>query len=112
MSDLLTIMRENAKQAEELPSVPDDVKAELYQQLIRYTKTLVGGAEDDRDSRRRFSWAIFILLVCWLVAVLAIVVLARAGSLALSNEVLIALVSGSVLQVIGLFAAVTKYLFR
>jgi len=61
--------------------------------------------------RGKYAKKIYCLVVAWLAIVLAIFVACGFGWIALADSVLIALISGSTVQVIGLLVLVVRYLF-
>lgn len=76
-------------------------------------KIKVQAARDDLLARRRFARTIYFTSLAWLALVLGVVLLAGfgAGGFALSDAVLVALVTTTTVNVIAWFAAVVRYLF-
>ncbi len=72
--------------------------------------------KQNMDLRRTFSNKIFILLVCWVIAIFALLVLQGFGSkydfFNLSDKVLMTFLGATSASVIGVFLLVTKYLFN
>lgn len=68
--------------------------------------------EEDMRARKHYARALFILVCSWLGIALAIVILVGWKVLALSDAVLIALITTTTASVIGLFAIVARYFYR
>lgn len=68
--------------------------------------------EDDNESRREFSRNIFAVTVIWLFLVLVVVIQCAGGKWHLSDAVLIALITTTTANVIGIFIIVANYLFN
>lgn len=68
--------------------------------------------EDDNEGRREFSRSIFIVTVIWMFLVLMVVVQCARAKWALSDSVLIALITTTTATVIGIFIIVANYLFN
>lgn len=66
------------------------------------------------ESRKEFANKIFLLVVCWLVALGAVVLLVGFKSetgFELDSKVVLALIGGTTLNVLGIFTIVTNFLF-
>ena len=86
--------------AEGASDKPDEFTKKLFRRL-----KIINLAQDIK-LRKYFSWATFSLVSLWLVGV--ILLLMYSGQ---PPEVLIALISGSTVQVIGLYYIVLRYIF-
>ena len=68
--------------------------------------------EDDNTGRREFSRSIFTVTVIWMFLVLMIIIQSASGRWHLSDSVLIALITTTTANVIGVFIIVANYLFN
>lgn len=82
------------------------------QQELRKITAEADKMVQDNEGRRKFSWAIFRVMVVWMFVVLLIVIACAAGWGKLSDSVLIALVTTTTATVIGVFVVVANYLFN
>ena len=71
----------------------------------------LAGLAQDREQRKEYAGKIFNLVCGWLIALIAVICLAGAQCLNLSDSVLIALITGASVNIIGLMVIVTNYLF-
>lgn len=67
--------------------------------------------KDDNYSRKVYGYLIFGLVFAWLGVILWIVIAAGSGWYKLSDTVLVALITTTTLNIIGLLLVVTQYLF-
>lgn len=85
--------------------------------LARHLKKMAGleavGFKQDTNERKAYAKRIFYLVCVWLIAVLLILVAVGFSwhSFVLSDKVLLALIGGTSVNVLGLFAIVANYLF-
>ena len=84
-------------------------KQSLELQLL---KAQIRKFEDDNTGRREFSRSIFTVTVIWMFLVLMIVIQCAGGRWHLSDSVLIALITTTTANVIGIFIIVANYLFN
>ena len=84
-------------------------KQSLELQLL---KAQIQKFEDDNESRREFSRNIFTVTVIWMFLVLVVVIQCAAGKWHLPDSVLIALITTTTANVIGIFIIVANYLFN
>lgn len=82
------------------------------QQELRKMTAEADKMVQDNEGRRKFSWAIFRVMVVWIFMVLLIVIACAAGWWSLSDSVLIALITTTTATVIGVFVVVANYLFN
>ncbi|OOQ60922.1 hypothetical protein [Mucilaginibacter pedocola] len=68
--------------------------------------------KQDRKERKSYAHKIFVLMCMWLFSVVIIIVASGNGSLYFTDSVLIAILTTSSANVIGLFILVSKYLFN
>jgi hypothetical protein len=71
------------------------------------------GHKSDIENRAKYTKRLYVTMVAWMGAVYAVIVLSgwSIGGFALSDGVLIALITGTTANVIGLFVIVARYLF-
>lgn len=70
------------------------------------------GKRQDREQRKTFATWIFWMMCAYLVVVLGIVIANGLCRLALSDTVIVTLLSTTTANVLGIFAFVAKYLFH
>ena len=70
------------------------------------------GKKQDREQRGKFSLWIFVFVCAYMVLALIILILCGYGVLDLPNGVIVAMLTTTTANVIGLFAIVAKYLFH
>lgn len=83
----------------------EDVELELQKEELESRR-------QDRRQRGRFSIWIFGFMGVYMFFILAVLVLAGAGVLNLSDTVLVSLLTTTTADVIGIFIIVAKYLFH
>ena len=73
----------------------------------------VEGLELDLKQRKQYAVALFIMLVFWLVSMLIVVFFQgfKTSGFALTDTVLVALLSTSTVNVIGIYMVVARYIF-
>lgn len=100
-----------------LPDIPDVADEQTNEELTafeeQHNRLVLREHEQDINLRKDFASKIFWLVICWLVAMLAILVLEgfKIGDFSLSNSVVLALIGSSTLNILGLLYVVTHYLF-
>jgi hypothetical protein len=97
------------------PDEPDSATRKEQQELDGQERlALLTGMVQDIAERKKYSGRIFWLLAFWLGGIF-ILLLLQGGSpyhwFSLSDSVLIAAISGTTINVIGIFIVVTRYLF-
>jgi hypothetical protein len=99
---------------EEKKELEDERLHELEKQSLelQLLKAQIQKFEDDNESRREFSRNIFTVTVIWMFLVLVIVIQSANGKWHLSDSVLIALITTTTANVIGIFIIVANYLFN
>ena len=87
---------------------------ELEKQVLelKLLKAQIQKFEDDNESRREFSRNIFAVTVIWMFLVLVVVIQCASGKWHLPDPVLIALITTTTANVIGIFIIVANYLFN
>lgn len=93
------------------PTQPDEKTIQERQDL---DKAYLDSFKQDVNQRKLFAPKIFLLIVWWLVGMFALLVLEGFHPLGFSlpESVLIAAISGTTLNVLGIFAIVANYIFR
>jgi hypothetical protein len=79
---------------------------------LQLLKAQIRKFEDDNEGRREFSRSIFAVTVVWMFLVLMIIIQCANGKWHLSDSVLIALITTTTANVIGMFIIVANYLFN
>src|SRR5205085_2446664 len=79
---------------------------------LQLLKAQIRKFEDDNQSRKEFSRSIFTLTVIWIFLVLMIIIQCAGGKWHLDDSVLIALITTTTANVIGIFIIVANYLFN
>ena len=80
---------------------------------LSHLQEQVESAKQDREERKGYAKKLYWLIAVWLASVLLLLIAHGLTSIAffLSDSVILAIVGGTTLNVLGLFAIVTKYLF-
>lgn len=68
--------------------------------------------KQDREQRKKFSFWIFLFVCVYMILALIILILSGCKVLEFSNGIVVALLTTTTANVIGLFAVVAKYLFH
>lgn len=71
--------------------------------------------KQNREDRKKYANRIFWLMVSWISAIILIIIVNGFGdylNFIVSDKVLIALISGTTINVLGIFIIVAKYLFN
>ena len=99
---------------EERKELEDERLQELEKKALelQLLKAQIQKFEDDNQSRREFSRSIFTVTVIWMFLVLMIIVQCANSKWHLSDSVLIALITTTTANVIGVFIIVANYLFN
>lgn len=92
-------------ESEQMNSKLDVLKVGRYQKLIK-------GEKQDREQRLTFANRIFIFLCIYMFVCLVILILVGCGTLSIDTSVMVALLSTTTANVIGIFAFVVRYLFK
>lgn len=101
---------------EELASLPshipqDEMQVEYLRAKIDRQKEEIEGLRQDRKQRKTFSYYIFGFMCAYMAAVVVIIFFNGFNLTHLSDRVLITLLTTSLVNVIGIFNFVAKYLF-
>lgn len=94
--------------------MPDERSAEWEQDAARRKTDLdLEGQKQDQQQRRVFAYWLFGVLCLWLAAILVMLFFQGFSyrAFTLSDEVLIAALATTTINVIGLFVIVARYLF-
>lgn len=118
--ELMRILSDEGKDKEEAEEsrvdLPEQTSNELTTDYLRAQierlKEEIEGLKQDRKQRKIFSYVIFAFMCLYMAASLAAVYLSGRGFIILSDGVLIALLTTSLANVIGVFNFVAKYLFN
>ena len=92
-------------------SVPDIV-LEYQRKEIEKLSEEIENLKQDRSQRKTFSFWIFMFMCVYMAVSIAIVVLCGLQLMLLSDAVLIAMLTTTLANVIGVFNFVAKYLFH
>ena len=102
-----------------LPSVPSNQPDIKTLEEVDYLVDAAHAAEIEsfkQDVKHRAEYApkIYWLVVVWVIGIFALIILQgfHIYSFNLSDSVLIAAISGTTLNILGIFAIVAKYIFR
>lgn len=102
------------REEKEVVSYKDiDREKELVE--LQLKKEFLDSAKQDREERKKFADKIFTLLTCFLSGTILIVIcagLSKCISFELSDTILIALLTTTTANVIGIFLFVVKYIFK
>ena len=89
----------------------DDVRKRAEEEEVRGATIANDGNEQDNKERKDYSLLIFIMVTIWLLSILSIFVLIGRRVLCYSDNVIIAFLTTTTINVTGLFLVVAKYLF-
>lgn len=110
--ELVQLMEEAPVQADAQDSLSEtDIEMELRRVELDIRKEELEGKRQDREQRGKFSKWIFGFMGVYMVAVLAVLVLSGLGVFSLSNTAIVALLTTTTADAIGIFLVVVKYLF-
>lgn len=110
--ELVQLMEEAPVQADAQDSLSEtDIEMELRRVELDIRKEELEGKRQDREQRGKFSKWIFIFMGAYMVIVLVVIFLAGLCVLTLSNAAIVALLTTTTADVIGIFLVVVKYLF-
>lgn len=100
--------------SEEKRELEDERLQELEKKALqlKLLKAQIRKFEDDNQGRREFSRSIFAVTVIWMFLVLMVIIQCAGGRWHLSDAVLIALITTTTANVIGIFLLVANYLFN
>lgn len=98
--------------ADELLNSETSVALEERRTDIQLKLEEIDDRKQDRDQRKTFSYMIFVFMCVYVVAVFVILFMCGFGKMALSDSVLITLLTTALANVIGVFTFVAKYLFH
>jgi type IV secretory pathway component VirB8 len=90
----------------------EDILREHNRIDINLRNEILESNRQDRLERKRFANKIFWLLIVFLGATMAVVALSGCCVLSLSDTVIVALLTTTSANVIGIFVFVVKYLFK
>ena len=90
----------------------DDIDREIRLVELEYKREELESRKQDRKQRGRFSIWIFGFMGIYMILVLAGLYFVGCGVLSLSDTVLVALLTTTTADVIGIFIIVAKYLFH
>lgn len=118
MDDLLKLLATEDKSQEvteegkvSLSGVPSDMRASYWQGIVEKQREEIEGLKQDRQQRKIFGYCIFGFLCLYMVSVIVAVFLYGFGLMYLSDTVLVTLLTTTLVEVIGIFNFVVKYLF-
>jgi hypothetical protein len=99
---------------ESSPSEPDsDVRVDLERERleIERLRTDLNSLKNDITARKVYVGLTYFLVIVWLGLIIWIIIATGSGWYKLSDTVLVALITTTTLNVLGLFLVVTQYLF-
>lgn len=104
------------KIADDADNSDDDVKGRAKEEVAveeegRSKRIDNDAKEQDKGQRKIYAALIFIIMTIWLIFVLVIFVLIGNGYLFYSDNVVIAFLTTTTVNVIGIFLIVARYLF-
>jgi len=108
--DLENIAPIDIEKAEDLTM--HDIDKELCKVELDNRREELEGKKQDRKQRGKFSIWIFAFMGVYMAAVVTVLILSGAGVLNLDDSVLIAMMTTTTADVIGVFIVVAKYLFH
>jgi len=100
---------EDAQSTDGDADVRTQMEVKDYEEAFELAK--LKSFQDDIKARKLYAGLIYTLVVLWLGFILWIVIATGSGWYKLSDTVLVALITTTTLNVLGLFLVVTQYLF-
>jgi hypothetical protein len=100
-----------------LPDIPDVPDSETEEEITNFeqqhNKLVLQDHSQNIKLRKEFATKIYWLVIGWVAAILAILILEgfRICNFSLTNSVMLALIGSSTLNIVGLLYVVTHYLF-
>ncbi len=118
--DLMRILSDEGKDKEEseesqvnlIEQTSKELTIDYLRTQLYRSKEEIKSLRQDREQRKIFSFVIFVFMFLYTLFSLIIVFLNGCGSISLSDNVLITILTTSLANVIGIFNFVVKYLFR
>lgn len=115
-SDLMAALADEGKSREcaneRAAGLPANDTNELLRMEIEKLKEELENQRQDREQRKVYSDKIFTFMCFYVAACIVIVTFAGLGWLALTDTVLVTLLTSALANVIGVFTFVAKYLFH
>lgn len=102
---------------QQLESMPPDAKVLYEEQSLLNTKRIedIEDQKQAREQRKEYAKSVYKLIVWWLVGIGVLLLLAGFGYIFgffhLPDSVLLAIIGGTTVNVLGLFAIVMRHLF-
>lgn len=113
MAEKDNILQDRLKELYDNPIADEEHTANSKEELeIARLQEELTGLKQDREQRKIFSYSLFGFMCVYMATALVITILSGSSSLHLSDTVLVALLTTTLADVIGVFAFVAKYLFH
>ena len=105
----------NAKNISNKTTPDYQTSAEEQDYTLHHKKLINKALKQDIKERKKYAKSIFFLIIGWLVAVFIVLVLQGFGSylnFTLSENIVITLITGTTINILGIFIIVVNYLFK
>lgn len=102
----------NKKPDEKSKLEDEDLARQQQKNELKKQEILLGALSEDIGARKKYAKGIFILVICWFTIILGLIVLDGLYMMTISDNVIIALIGGTTLNVVGLFHFVLKYIYH
>ena len=91
------------------PDVLTKIELRAWEAEERWTE--LHGKIQDIQARKDYASKVYRLVIGWLIALYALILGVGFGLITVANSVLIALITGTTVNIVGLFVIVARYLF-
>lgn len=114
---MVDLIDKGRSELEQLEAIPPDTKVLFEEQSLLNTKRIedIEDQKQAREQRKEYAKSVYKLIVWWLVGIGLLLLLAGFGRtfgfFHLPDAVLLAIIGGTTVNVLGLFAIVMRHLF-
>lgn len=116
---LYDILSADNKSTEKLEELNTSIEGKPVEETIAYQRAVIDkmreeieGLKQDRKQRKIFGYCIFGFMCAYMAAAIVIVFFCGFGLTQLSDKVILTLIGSTLVEVIGVFAFVARYLFH
>ena len=102
---------ENISHRDKDPDLITETSSYIAEDQHNYEVERLRSLEQDREQRKKYAGRIFWLVCAWLLALVAILSCVGTSLYALSDAVLVGLITGASVNIIALMVIVANYLF-
>lgn len=117
--DLYNILAADSKTVEKMEEENTTIGDKPLEKTIAYQRAAIDkmreeieGLKQDRKQRKIFGYCIFGFMCAYMAAAMVVIYFCGFGKMKLSNEIVITLIGSTLIEVIGIFNFVARYLFH